>query len=553
MRFRALLSSCIAAGMLAFTPAQAETWRATFDRVAVVQHREAGGDRPYFVILQFRSKFSVPGSTNVIANVHEPHDWVSKPNLRPTRGGDHMRAGESARLPFWSRTIEWRDVDIVPSATVAELFANPPLFTRTSRSEVLGYVIVSFDNNNTPPHVVRGLGIDFQRVLQQTLQEKVERGLALNALNPNFAQQVQTRLFELALAQLTPERFLELLVQATIGSTFNPDHITGVQIRVFSAVQGVPDQSSSIRASLPTGPVRIDTTVGSLTPRTQTLEFEGTGARYTSSSVVQGETCTATPLRRLTFDFLSGDDGLRGDSSINAVVEARGRAPITLSLGGGDDDRRLSAFTRSALLPVAIPRSDIQRIRVNYVNRAPDFSRDNWTLKALTISAGASLLTARNGQPLARFEGSSPSFAADVSCELPASGAGVATGAFVALDFTIRTGGDDLRGGNDNAFVIAVLRDGRRLEAPFNGRDRLPNGSQRTARLNLPPGVTAADLAALGVRATLGGGIGGDNWNVDALSVSGVAASGALTSVMARSGGPLVRLTGDRREALFGP
>jgi hypothetical protein len=77
-----------------------------------------------------------------------------------------------------------------------------------------------------------------------------------------------------------------------------------------------------------------------------------------------------------------------------------------------------------------------------------------------------------------------------------------------------------------------------------------PDRGQFTIGVTLPPGTSLSQIHRFGVRATLGGGLGGDNWNIDALTVRAMSSRGAQT-ILEQSGAPLVRLTGDRREQIW--
>lgn len=112
------------------------------------------------------------------------------------------------------------------------------------------------------------------------------------------------------------------------------------------------------------------------------------------------------------------------------------------------------------------------------------------------------------------------------------------------LLLTIHTGGDDLRGGNDNVDATIHIRG----QAPVHQRNL--NGSRRwigdydqTVSIRLPRAVPLADLQALTLSTHFGGGIGGDNWNVDAVRVVALTSDGERELLSAR-GAPLVRFTG---------
>ncbi len=112
------------------------------------------------------------------------------------------------------------------------------------------------------------------------------------------------------------------------------------------------------------------------------------------------------------------------------------------------------------------------------------------------------------------------------------------------LLLTVHTGADDLRGGNDN--VNAVVR--FRGLAPLHlrnlndGRRWLGNYDQ-TVRIRLPKDVALEDIVDLTLTTQFGGGIGGDNWNVDRVRVVALTSQGERE--LANAGGrPLVRFTG---------
>lgn len=119
----------------------------------------------------------------------------------------------------------------------------------------------------------------------------------------------------------------------------------------------------------------------------------------------------------------------------------------------------------------------------------------------------------------------------------------------------ITTGGDDLRGTNDNLNVHVLTRTGRTLT--FNNVNRghpWINNSEQAIALELPDGVQPRDVRGVRLETTFGGGIGGDNWNMDRLIVDGVQ-DGVRREFFSEEGTPLFRFTGDQRvrEFLFCP
>ncbi|HXB71610.1 MAG TPA: hypothetical protein VNY05_25460 [Candidatus Acidoferrales bacterium] len=118
----------------------------------------------------------------------------------------------------------------------------------------------------------------------------------------------------------------------------------------------------------------------------------------------------------------------------------------------------------------------------------------------------------------------------------------------------IQTGGDNLRGGNDNADVTVTFAGGSTLTKNINGGREWGNGQTHIARLTLPAAAPRVqDIQSVAITTHFGGGIGGDNWNVDKVALMVGFPAGSRTSEPApivvhdwldKSGGPLIRFTG---------
>lgn len=121
------------------------------------------------------------------------------------------------------------------------------------------------------------------------------------------------------------------------------------------------------------------------------------------------------------------------------------------------------------------------------------------------------------------------------------------------LIIMLETGGDDLRGGNDNVHIHVLLRNGRSLRFEnVNNRRRWINNSWHTVALPLPGGVGPADVRGIRLETTFGGGMGGDNWNLDSVSVRGRDRDQPGDQPrFEKSGTPLFRFTGDRKTLEF--
>ncbi|NKI33834.1 hypothetical protein HFP89_01480 [Wenzhouxiangella sp. XN79A] len=123
-------------------------------------------------------------------------------------------------------------------------------------------------------------------------------------------------------------------------------------------------------------------------------------------------------------------------------------------------------------------------------------------------------------------------------------------GIIEALLIEFHTGGDDLRGGNDNVNVTIFLR-GSAPQTMANvnrGRRWIGNYTQ-TVRIPLRRRVRIEDIESVRIDTTFGGGIGGDNWNLDQMRI--IAEDGAAQhQLFDRTGTPLMRFTGERKTYL---
>lgn len=112
----------------------------------------------------------------------------------------------------------------------------------------------------------------------------------------------------------------------------------------------------------------------------------------------------------------------------------------------------------------------------------------------------------------------------------------------VEMKMTFRTGGDDLRGGNDNVSVRITLTDGRVINAPnVNKSKRWIDGSVNTVGISLPDTVRAGQVRDITIITAFRGGFDGDNWNMDRVETS-LDVGGASAERCSSAG---TRFTGD--------
>jgi hypothetical protein len=111
------------------------------------------------------------------------------------------------------------------------------------------------------------------------------------------------------------------------------------------------------------------------------------------------------------------------------------------------------------------------------------------------------------------------------------------------------TGGDDLRGGNDNVHFTINYKDGSsQTFQNVNGLARWVDNYSETVPLALNKEISIAMIRDITLTTTFGGGAGGDNWNLDWLHITN---GGDLHILKANMGEndpkPMFRFTGDRK------
>jgi hypothetical protein len=116
------------------------------------------------------------------------------------------------------------------------------------------------------------------------------------------------------------------------------------------------------------------------------------------------------------------------------------------------------------------------------------------------------------------------------------------------LEFTIKTGGDDLRGGNDNLNVAIHFRNGAvQLKQNVNDGRSWGNNTVHGFSIVLEHSVASNGIAAIEFHTTFGGGTGGDNWDMASVSVKAIGP--ALDKVIVTHG--FYRFTGDENRLVM--
>lgn len=259
-----------------------------------------------------------------------------------------------------------------------------------------------------------------------------------------------------------------------------------------------------------------------------------------------GSTLDASTLvDTLTFDIRTGGDDLRGGSdNATAVLVLRDGRRFTRALNGGanwpNDSLRTVSWPVRSSVGRAITIGEIARVGLS-TNFRGGIDGENWNVNQIAVrfsAAGVSgTLFAHAGSPFLRFTGSFHEWTSAVLTDRPSS-----TSPISRLRVTLRTGGDDLRGGNDNVHGRAVVSGRTATEIMLNGGARWADGSTHSAIVPVPSGTNFGNLRGLDLRTTFGGW-NSDNWNLDELLVE-AESGGRRFTVFHQTRSPLFRFTG---------
>lgn len=239
----------------------------------------------------------------------------------------------------------------------------------------------------------------------------------------------------------------------------------------------------------------------------------------------------------------TGGDDLRGGNDNARITFHTRTGPAVLALNGTSSWGNGSVNAATVPMPPGTRVGDITGVTLTHTGdtNSGGAGSDNWNVDAITIDCtgpATSLLDMRGG-PLMRFTGDNKNWRA------PLDNRG--TGEVRALSIKIFTGGDDLRGGNDNAIATIDLG-GTTVECPLNGGANWGNDSWHTVRCALPEGTQRSSVREIRIRTTFSGGFNGDNWNMDQIQVFAEIGGARL---LAQTGTPLIRFTAEQRARIL--
>ena len=288
---------------------------------------------------------------------------------------------------------------------------------------------------------------------------------------------------------------------------------------------------------------------------------------------------------KIDIDLKTGGDNLEVKSfqdNLEVRILLANRADVVLKNANKNQSWPNNSIRRLSIgLPADITAADVKEIHLYRMSKEGikyvwDLGeKDNWDLQ--NISATATIVTSgvksriefekvvstRRGKPLFRFvydgdgefEGTSFKKAFTIkTANSPISGTDSEPVANAVINITIGTGGDDLRGGNDNAkMVISFKRNPikKTLNNIFKSAN-LPNFSERSKIIEIPNSANfdVADIKEVELHHSGCGGIGADNWHIDKVKII-ITKDEQTKTLVDRVGAPLHMFTGNARIKKF--
>jgi microsomal dipeptidase-like Zn-dependent dipeptidase len=222
---------------------------------------------------------------------------------------------------------------------------------------------------------------------------------------------------------------------------------------------------------------------------------------------VAGESCSS-----LTFSVQTGGDDLRGGvDRASAKVQFKSFRPdVVLPLSNGAKWDNNSVHDVTVSLPALTPMNDL--LGINLIHDGGT-SNDAWAVDMLQVrcntNTGSSKTLLRlSGAPLLKLT----SEQRQIPVFRSSSG-----GNLRIFKMTVRTGGDDIRGGLEMATGEFGFRDNRNFSFPMSQGLVWGNDSTHTLMIRLPDAYSFANATTLRIRTNFNG----DNWNIDGLALEG--------------------------------
>jgi len=245
-------------------------------------------------------------------------------------------------------------------------------------------------------------------------------------------------------------------------------------------------------------------------------------------------------VHELLLSFTTGEDDLRGgNDNVDLTLDVFDGTQQQFPAINGRS-RWISNYTQTVQLVLKrpVPAAQIRRLVLSDTFGG-GVDGDNWDMKQLDVTFVGAAATPVKTVGFHRFTGSDKVFVVPIHDAPP-----IVAGQVGELSLEIRTGGDDLRGGNDNLNVSVQFADGRtQVENNANNSGRWADNTTHTLKVVLNKPVAVTDIKSVTLSTTFGGGSGGDNWNMDWTEIR--AFGPGINQVLTTSGA--YRFTGQKK------
>jgi hypothetical protein len=305
--------------------------------------------------------------------------------------------------------------------------------------------------------------------------------------------------------------------------------------------------------------------------------FEFTGQAHTLSlGMPTSRVTTDASLTQAILVVQTGDDDLRGggnpgDNADVSLSFVGGGQVVTANVNQGARWANHTTHSVPLNIPPAAKVSDISSVSIS-TNFGGGLGGDNWKVDsiALVLSFPSGSSTSgpippppvvhdwliRSELPLIRFTGSVHDLALPLTADdLPSQDLGQTVS---VLNLIISTGNDNLRGGSnpgDNCDVTIQLASGPPIVLKnVNGGQTWDNWTNHTISIPLPAaGLHGGDIVSVSLHTGFGGGLGGDNWNVEQVILEATLAPPACDGCAIASNIAAGCVADDPRRASFDP
>jgi hypothetical protein len=245
-------------------------------------------------------------------------------------------------------------------------------------------------------------------------------------------------------------------------------------------------------------------------------------------------------VNKIELTFKTGGDDLGGGtvSNLDVTLHLRdGSTQFESDINGGQSWANGSTHVKVLTLKDAIDPADIVKVDLKKTSGGLSFGADNWSMDSVSIRAiGDGVNKAIGQHGFFRFTQNETFLSIPIMSSEP--------GKASELELAIVTGGDDLRGDNDNLNIIIHYRGSRTQSAnDINGGKPWKDFTSHVVTITLDHATDPADIIEVDLQTTFTGGIGGDNWTLDTVTVK--ALGEGVNKILFKGGNK--RFTGDDR------